>query len=132
MSQVKYCTFFFCISNLKNNAKLYHWKQITFVFTIYFVLFNYRDMSHHCITSFTTTLYMRKKDVIYGSRVGNATNPQFLEVDSWVFCWFIIEQSFPLSWIIKIVRVLRLQVYNCRKHLMFDLWFDMHVTIIFL
>lgn len=27
---------------------------------------------------------MRRSDVVYGSIVGNTTNPQFLEVDSWV------------------------------------------------
>lgn len=43
-----------------------------------------RDRSHPCLTSFATTLDMRRNDVVYGSRVGNATNPQFLEIDSWV------------------------------------------------
>lgn len=43
-----------------------------------------RDKSHPCVTSFTTTLDMRRKDVVYGSRVGNTTNPQFLEINSWV------------------------------------------------
>lgn len=33
---------------------------------------------------------MRKKDVIYGSKVGNTTNPQFLEVDSWVTRYFFL------------------------------------------
>lgn len=48
-----------------------------------------RNRNNPCITSFATTLDMRKKDVIYGSKVGNTTNPQFLEVDSWVTCYFI-------------------------------------------
>lgn len=43
-----------------------------------------RDQSHQCLTKFSTTLDMRRKDVVYGSKVGNTTNPQFLEVDSWV------------------------------------------------
>lgn len=47
---------------------------------------------------------MRKKDVIYGSKVGNTTNPQFLEVDSWVTRYFIFvfiftqfDNTFALS-----------------------------------
>lgn len=43
-----------------------------------------RDNSHPCLTSFTTTLDMRRKDVVYGSKVGNTTNPQFLEINGWV------------------------------------------------
>uniref|UniRef100_A0A8W8LWS8 EGF-like domain-containing protein n=1 Tax=Magallana gigas TaxID=29159 RepID=A0A8W8LWS8_MAGGI len=42
------------------------------------------DRSHTCVSSFTTTLDMRQKDVAYGSKVGNTTNPQFLEVEHWI------------------------------------------------
>lgn len=56
---------------------------------IYFLYSYNRNRSNACITSFTTTLDMRKKDVIYGSKVGNTTNPQFLEVDSWVTSYFM-------------------------------------------
>lgn len=49
-----------------------------------------RDLSHQCLTKFSTTLDMRRKDVVYGSKVGNTTNPQFLEVDSWVICLIIL------------------------------------------
>lgn len=27
---------------------------------------------------------MGREEVVYGSKVGNTTNPQFLEIDSWV------------------------------------------------
>lgn len=43
-----------------------------------------RNRDHTCKSSFTTTLDMRQRDVAYGSKVGNTTNPQFLEVESWV------------------------------------------------
>ena len=43
-----------------------------------------RDEHQRCVTSFTSTLDMSREDVIYGSKVGNTTNPQFLEVDNWV------------------------------------------------
>eukprot|EP00105_Crassostrea_gigas_P002816 XP_011415476.1 PREDICTED: delta-like protein 4 [Crassostrea gigas] len=36
-----------------------------------------------CITSFTTTTDIRRKQVFFGSKVGNTTNPQFLDVDTW-------------------------------------------------
>nr|XP_034304523.1 uncharacterized protein LOC117681987 [Crassostrea gigas] len=42
-----------------------------------------RNRNHPCLTSFTTTLDMKRTDVVYGSKVGNITNPEFLEVDSW-------------------------------------------------
>ena len=32
---------------------------------------------------------MSREDVIFGSNVGNTTNPQFLEVDNWVKYWFL-------------------------------------------
>lgn len=47
-----------------------------------------RDRSHPCLTGFTTTLDMRRNDVVYGSKVGNTTNPQFLEINSWVMAQF--------------------------------------------
>lgn len=43
-----------------------------------------RNNHQQCLTSFTTTLDMKRKDVVYGSKVGNTTNPQFLEINSWV------------------------------------------------
>ena len=43
-----------------------------------------RDREHACVTSFTSTLDIGRENVIYGSKVGNTTNPQYLEVDNWV------------------------------------------------
>ena len=43
-----------------------------------------RDGHRRCESSFTSTLEMSREDVIFGSNVGNTTNPQFLEVDNWV------------------------------------------------
>ena len=43
-----------------------------------------RDREHACVTSFTSTLDIDRENVIYGSKVGNTTNPQYLEVDNWV------------------------------------------------
>lgn len=50
----------------------------------YFVTFYDRDRNNPCLTSFTTTLIMRREHVYFGSKVGNSTNPRFLEFDSWV------------------------------------------------
>ncbi|XP_062614824.1 delta-like protein 4, partial [Saccostrea cucullata] len=42
-----------------------------------------KNSNHPCVSSFTTTLDMKRQGVFYGSKVGNTTNPQFLEIDSW-------------------------------------------------
>ncbi|XP_061195297.1 protein serrate-like [Saccostrea echinata] len=42
-----------------------------------------KNSSHTCVDSMTTTIDMKRDDVILGSRIGNATNPVFLEVESW-------------------------------------------------
>lgn len=73
--------FFLRINNYppppKNNKKEPH-------YNVFVCDGDYRNISHHCQTSFTTTLDLKRSDVIYGSKVGNTTNPQFLEADSWV------------------------------------------------
>lgn len=47
----------------------------------------------------TTTLHMEMNDVVYGSVIGNTTNPLMLEVDHWVNNW---EISFTSSYFIII------------------------------
>ncbi|XP_078340651.1 uncharacterized protein LOC111108705 [Crassostrea virginica] len=42
-----------------------------------------RDSSNHCTEEISTTLHMEMNDVIYGSVIGNTTNPLLLEVDHW-------------------------------------------------
>lgn len=65
---------------------LHKWRR-TSGFMINFVTFYDRARNQPCITSFTTTLDMRRKQVFFGSKVGNTTNPQFLDVDTWVTWW---------------------------------------------
>ena len=39
---------------------------------------------------------MSREDVIFGSNVGNTTNPQFLEVDNWVKYGFLHLLTIPM------------------------------------
>lgn len=42
---------------------------------------------------------MKRTDVVYGSKVGNITNPEFLEVDSWVhfkYIYKLLNKSFAI------------------------------------
>ncbi|XP_061195304.1 neurogenic locus protein delta-like [Saccostrea echinata] len=48
------------------------------VLTVYLI-----GTNHSCLSRFTTTLNMRRQDVMYGSKLGNSTNPHYLEVFSW-------------------------------------------------
>lgn len=48
------------------------------------LIFHCRDTQHKCESTFISTLDMGREDVVYGSKVGNTTNPQFLEVNNWV------------------------------------------------
>lgn len=57
---------------------------------LFFIFFYIRD-KNHCQTSFTTTLDMKQNDVVYGSKVGNTTNPQYLKVVNWVTCLIIVH-----------------------------------------
>lgn len=43
-----------------------------------------RNDSNRCDNSVTTTVDMKREDVILGPRIGNATNPLLVEVDEWV------------------------------------------------
>lgn len=84
--KLKYCTnnnFFF--RKVWFSWSLHKWRR-TSGFMI-FVTFYDRARNQPCITSFTTTLDMRRKQVFFGSKVGNTTNPQFLDVDTWVTWW---------------------------------------------
>lgn len=49
-----------------------------------FMCHHCRDSANHCLDDVTSTLHMPMNDVIYGSVIGNTTNPLILEVDSWV------------------------------------------------
>ena len=59
-------------------------------------IFFCRDSNHKCESSFTSTLEMSREDVIFGSKVGNTTNPQFLEVDNWVKYLFLHLLTIPM------------------------------------
>lgn len=61
----------------------------------FFIVFYIRD-NNHCQTSFTTTLDMKRNDVVFGSKVGNTTNPQYLKVDNWVTCPIIVQLNIYL------------------------------------
>lgn len=39
---------------------------------------------------------MKRNDVVYGSKVGNSTNPQYLNVDNWVTCLIIVHVNIYL------------------------------------
>lgn len=54
---------------------------------VFFIVFYIRD-KNHC---FTTILDMKRNDVVYGSKVGNTTNPQYLKVDNWVTSLIIVH-----------------------------------------
>lgn len=43
-----------------------------------------RNDSNMCENSVTTTVDMKREDVILGYRIGNATNPLLVEVNEWV------------------------------------------------
>ncbi|XP_062593761.1 neurogenic locus notch homolog protein 2-like [Saccostrea cucullata] len=43
-----------------------------------------RNDRETCKASFTTTLDMNRDDVVYGSKLGNATNPLLFSVDDWI------------------------------------------------
>ena len=47
---------------------------------------------------------MGREDVVYGSNVGNTTNPQFLEVDNWV--QYSIEK--PMTITLNHLEIIRL------------------------
>lgn len=78
-------TTFFFFRKVWFSWSLHKWRR-TSGFMI-FVTFYDRARNQPCITSFTTTLDMRRKQVFFGSKVGNTTNPQFLDVDTWVTWW---------------------------------------------
>lgn len=40
---------------------------------------------------------MKRNDVVYGSKVGNTTNPQYLKVDNWVTCLIIVQLNIYIS-----------------------------------
>lgn len=58
-------------------------------FLLTFSTFDFsRDSTNHCKDEISTTLHMEMNDVIYGSVIGNTTNPLLLEVDYWVICLY--------------------------------------------
>lgn len=68
-------------------------EYVTDLIIVFFIVFYLRDKTH-CQTSFTTTLDMKRNDVVYGSKVGNTTNPQYLKVDNWVKSLIIVHLNF--------------------------------------
>lgn len=71
-------------------------EYVTDLIIVFLFVFYIRDKTN-CQTSFTTTLDMKRNDVVYGSKVGNTTNPQYLKVDNWVTSLIIVHLNIYFS-----------------------------------
>lgn len=69
---------------------------------------------------------MGREEVVYGSKVGNTTNPQFLEIDSWVkYTFHYISRKLYIEYGMKI----RLLLYS--KNLIDKLFYCWTTSYIF-